>query len=190
MKFTISRDAGAMLVDRVARPVNVSNLRPGIEVVYWDTEQQQGYIQWDEDTTVEINDRDLEAEEAQNRALRAENKRILEDPIYKKIKVHRPTDRITDFSEFMPFYNEWEAYVPPPPPPPDPDVQAKIDAAAADSADARAATLGSVQPMTIDQLKAMSRADLRTWFDANITNLNQLTRLVRWMFVYFLRRLL
>lgn len=190
MKITITRDAGTMLVDRVARPVDVSQLPPGVEVVHWNTEMQRGFVQYDEDTTVEINERDLEAEEETNRQLRANNKQILQEPLYKKIRVHKSSDILLDFSPYMPLYNQWESYVPPPPPPIDPTVQAQLDAVAGDRSDARNQTLGTVTPMTVDQLQAMSRAELRTWFDTNVTNANQLIKLVKWMFVFFIRRLL
>lgn len=185
MKITITRDAGVMVVGDDARPVDMSLLPEGIEAVFYNTDTGKGFIQYDEVQEEEVEDRDLEEEERQNRELALQNKRPLEEPIMRRVRIRKRPREIIDFAPFVPLYDQWEAYVPPPPPPPDPKLQELLQERETDKAD----TMGQVEPKTLQELSDMTRAQLRAWFDANVTTDNQLRRVVRWLFIYLVRRL-
>jgi hypothetical protein len=57
-------------------------------------------------------------------------------------------------------------------------------------ADFQAGTVGSIQPATITQLKAMTVAEYNAWFTANFTNAAQALVLLRRITLLIIRRLL
>lgn len=176
-----------MVVDGVARPVNTNLLPGGVEVVLWDSVQQQGMLQFDEGLTETVPFRDLEREAEINAELLAQNKKPLEDPIMGTQDIPMRPRIIIDFTPYEPLFQEWQAYVPVEVPhviPPE------VVAAQAEEDVARAETLGAVEPKTVTELKALSRNALRTWFDANFATDVQLRRVVRWCFMLLVRRFL
>lgn len=189
MKITITRDSGIMVVDDEARPVNTTVLPPEIEAVFFNTRRGEGFIQYQETEEEEITDRDLEAERLEEQRRRQNNLKSLEEPIYKKVKIQRRPKTITDFTPYQGLLDEWNAYVPPPVLQPDPEFLAKQEELKQEAEAERISTMGTVQPATLQELSGMSRAELRDWFDANITTEAQLRRVIRWLFIYVIRRL-
>ena len=70
--------------------------------------------------------------------------------------------------------------------------QVAAEQARADDIDASIATttIGGAQPATVAQLKAMTRAEYATWFDANFTTLATCVALLRRLTLIVIRRVL
>lgn len=193
MKLAITNDTGVMTVDGVARSIATSDLHPDIEVVVFDTDRNIGWIQYYESVTIQVEDRDLEAENLENKRRRENNLQILENPIMKMITVPKPPSRILSFAVVEPFLRRWEAAAPPPPPPPHvptPEEVMEAERVEAIEADIRSASLGDAQPKTIPELKAMSRNEFNAWFNASFTTNAQLVRLLRRLTLIIIRKLL
>ena len=182
MRINIHRPSGLMAVDGVTRPVDVELLPPGVEVLEWDSVRGLGRLQYAEDVTEQVRDRDLAAEQAENTRLRLANLPPLEEPIYHEVTVQRQPKVFDDFSPYLELYNQWDTYVPPPPPPPTPEELERV-------AEQEATLQENIGPVPVADLKAMTRAQLRDWYEANITTNAQVRRVVRWLFLYVIRRL-
>lgn len=182
MRINIHRPSGQMSVDGVARPVDVELLPPGVEVLEWDSVRGLGRLQYAEGITERVRDRDLDAEQAENNRLRLANLPPLQEPIYREVEVQRQPTVFDDFGPYQELYDQWDTYVPPPPPPPTQEQLERI-------AEQEATLQENIGPIAVSDLKAMTRAELRDWYEVNITTNAQVRRVVRWLFLYIIRRL-
>lgn len=183
---------GWVSVDNHARRVADSlDLGPGVETLAYDTDQSFGYLYYNFNTTVNVQERDLKAEEVENNRRRLNNLPPLEEAIYKTVAVQRPPQFIeNDYARVEPFYTLWEQTSDvPPESQPDPELVAKLEAAETENNLALNDSVGGAESKTFRELRDMSRAELRAWFDANFTTDAQLRRLLRWIFIYLVRRL-
>lgn len=189
MKIVITRDAGTMSVDNDSRPVDTSLLPPGVEAVVWDSVKETGWLQYDESQTIEAQDRDLEAERVENERRRENNLLPLEEPIYRTIEVQRPPNPITDFGPFQVMYDQWAVYETPAQPTIPPEMLEEMEALRQDREAAADEQPVASSPVTFRDLRQMTRAEARAWYDANITTNAQISRVVRWLFLYIVRRM-
>lgn len=183
MKITITRDAGMMIVDGDARVIDTTTLPAGVEVVLWDTQAESGMLQFDELQTETIQERDLVREAEINAELAANNKPPLEEAIYKTVVIQKRPRVLSDFTPYLPLYDAWVNNAPPPPPPPpppDPRLE-EID---------QDLTSGLIGGLTRDQLKALSRNEYITWFNATFQTNAQLIGLLRRITLLLIRRVL
>lgn len=185
MKIQVNRN-GLVAVDADARQVDVSDLHPDIELIYYDTARGRGIIQYLDDVLVSAQERDFEAEREAERYALANNLKLPEEPKYKPVQIPKPNREFNDFGLVQLWYERWEAAEPvplPEPPPPDPRI-VNIEQGF------RAGTVGTIQPATIQELKDMTQAEYNAWFTANFTTAAQALGLLRRITLLIIRRLL
>ena len=128
MKVTIIREDGRVVVDGVARRVDLSDLHP-CHAVHWDSARGTGKVEFTFDDTVPCAVRDLEAEGDACAAARAAGHQEPEGMLYKTVQVRRPDMVLEDFAPYAIYVERWVAAAPPPPPQLTPDeiAQAAVD---------------------------------------------------------------
>ncbi len=189
MKISLNRD-GLLVVDGEGRRIDVSDLPEGYETLEWATDLGDGIIvQYGEEVTDEVNERDLEAEQIENARRLENNLKPLEEPLYKRIRVWRGRKFLSNF-DLNKYYMRWIAAAPVPPPPPTAEelaAQAKVDAA---NTAIQGFTLGTVDVKNRAQLKDMTFAEFSPWYDANYDTAPKVIQLVKRLLFIIIRRVL
>lgn len=188
MEISLFRRQSVMVVDGVGKPVSLVGLNPAIEIIHWDTVRNTGVMQYARGQTEEVLERDLESETIENRRRADNNLPPLEEALYKTVIIPRRNSILSSF-DYQPYYDVWLAT---PERPPVQPLTAEQELAITRQQQDRTAdsgeTFGPVEPKTMLQLTQMTRAELRAWFDINFTTEAQFRRLVRWVFIYLIRR--
>lgn len=192
MRVSIIKADGVVVVDGEARKVDLAALDQRIHAVMWNTERNSGQIEYTEDATEAVEERDFDAEQQAAREARRLNKRPPEGAIMRVSRVRMGNRRFTNWDIVRPYYEAWVAAAPELPPAPTPEElaarQAELTRRAELDSAIRSESLGAAEPKNVADLKLLSRAELRAWFDANFTTDAQLRRLIRWLFMYMIRR--
>lgn len=107
MKITINRPDSQVGVDGTFSCVSLEGLDPAIESVQFDTELNEGLVEYLPTATRPITVRDFVLEDREYRDALANNKDIRKlEPRYKSIQVQRAAEAITSFN-YEPFYQRW-----------------------------------------------------------------------------------
>jgi hypothetical protein len=188
MKIVIVQNDGVVGVDGAFRSVDLSGLDAAIRVIHFDTIKGSGHIEYDPEATIDVEDRDHEAEAAEVAACAGDQVALNSlQPIYRMFPRRRAPLAISSIANFQVFVDRWVAAAPPPPTAEelaDRERVASIETAIVD------ATYGTVQPATRAQLKAMTNQQITDWFNANFTTQAQLVGLLRLLTRIIIRRVL
>lgn len=180
---------GIISVDGEVRQVDVSDLDPEIEAIYFDTERSLGIIQYFDNILVDMQVRDFDAEREAEAYAREHNLKAPEEPLYKTVKVPKPNREFTTYNTIQTWHERWQA-APPPPPPPEipPEVLEESERLRQDREQAADDQVLAGSPVTFRDLRQMNRAQARAWWDANVTTAANRDRILRWVFLYIVRR--
>jgi hypothetical protein len=189
MIYTIFQEQGLFGVDRQYRVIDLSSVDPEIQIVQWDTERETGIIEYDPTVTVDVQERDFDAERIAETEARENNWDVSKlQPIYKTVQIRKPNHVLKSFAGFEHLLPLWEA-AEPIVTGPTAEQLAERQRLADMEDEVRTGAVGQVTPETAAELRAMTRLQLRDWFNTNITDAVAVKRLVRWMFFFVIRRL-
>ncbi|MGH9567393.1 MAG: hypothetical protein ACRD4I_15535 [Candidatus Angelobacter sp.] len=183
MKISVHKQSGLVVVNDKAKPVDLSTLAAGIDVAFFNTETERGFLQYDETQMIQKNVRDLDGERRVNAQRLANNQGPLEKPMFHSVAVRRPGTEI-DYFVIEPFYNAWLAAEEPPPPEIPPEAKQALDA----QDEALSTTFGDVTPKTRAEIMAMTRVEYRSWFLDNFNTAQDLRLLLARIFRYIISR--
>ena len=113
MRITINQSAGVVIVDGVARDVDLSTLDPAIHAIQFDTVNGAGHIEFHEDATIDVLVRDVDAEAVAYEACDGDQEKLAAlKPIYKTAQVRRDNEQLVDFAAYQGYVNAWTAAAP------------------------------------------------------------------------------
>ena len=192
MRVSVIQAENRVSVDGVSREVDLTALDPRIRVITFNTVRGYGVVEYDEGATEQVEVRDLEAERLATQEAISLNKKVPTEPLYTTQTIIMEPRQFQDWNIVRPYYDAWVANAPEVPPPPTPEELASIEQektlAAELEDEVKTSTLGTAEPRTLAQLKSLTRAEFRAWYDANFTTEAQVRRLVRWILFQLVRR--
>lgn len=186
MRITVQANGWVAVDDHGRKVAGVLDLGPGIETLVFDDTLGQGYAHYAEGVTTNVQERDFVAEAEENNRRRLNNLPQSDEPIYRTVAVHREPQRFNSWAQVDPFYALWDQTPDAQPAEPDPEQVARLEAMRQEQEQTLQENIG---PVPVADLKAMTRAELRDWYEANIQTNAQVRRVVRWLFLYVIRRL-